>query len=99
MAVAKIKVSDLVTKQNQSWALADQTQIELYRFLTEVLRADPAHNLMRVTSPFDGMVAQCVRRDPVAKDRDHEFTFRVYFGQDEDTLYITRGDYEISEPE
>ena len=99
MAVANVKVSDLVTKQIQSWALPDQIQIELYRFLTEVLGADPAHNLMRVTSPFDGMVAQCVRRDAVVKDRDHEFTFRVYFGQDEDTLYITRGDYEVSEPE
>ena len=92
MPFAKVKVSSLVTKQIQSWALPDRTQVELYQFLTRILPADPEYNLQREA---DGLVAECVRRDTSVKDRDHYFRFRVLFGQDEETLLIFRGDYLI----
>jgi hypothetical protein len=99
MAYGKVKLSNLGTKQIQSWGLPDQIQAELFLYLTRILPADPEHSLIRVTSPFDGMVGQCVRPDPFVKGRDHSFVLLVYFGQDEQTLYVARGDYQVSEPD
>lgn len=99
MAYSKVKLSGLVTKQIQAWALPDKIHFELYFYLTRVLPADIDHNLIRTTKPFDGMVAQCCRPDPYVKGRDHYFTFLVYFSQDEETLAVARGDYHVSEPD
>jgi hypothetical protein len=98
MAYTKVKLSSLVTKQIQSWALPDQIQAELFLYLTRILPADPEHNLSRVGSPFDGLVAECARADPFVRGREHAFAFLVYIGQDEQTLHVARGDYRVSEP-
>jgi hypothetical protein len=99
MAYAKVKLSNLVTKQIQSWALPDQIQAELFLYLSRILPTDPEHNLTRVSSPFDGLVGECVRADPFVKGRDHSFAFLVYIGQDEQTLYVARGVYQVSDPD
>jgi len=93
----KVKLSNLITKQIRAWALPDQIEAEIYLFLTHVLPADVATNLTRESGPFDGMVAQCVRRDPHVQGRDHQFFFQVQFGQDEETLFISSGDYYTSQ--
>jgi hypothetical protein len=96
MAYTKVRLASRVEKEIQSWALPDRIQIELFLYLTRVLPADIGHNLMRAAFPFDGMVAHCERRDPYVKDRDHFFDFLVYFGQDEQTLFIARGVYLVT---
>jgi hypothetical protein len=93
----KVKLLDLAKKQIQSWHLPDRIQDELSLFLTRVLPADTEHNLQRVEQPFQGMIAECVRRDPYTAGREHHFVFLVCFGDDEETLYVARGHYEIVE--
>jgi hypothetical protein len=93
MPFKRTKVSRMATEQIRAWALPDDIIREVYFHLTEVLPKDPEHNLMRVTSPFDGMATEFTRRDRYIKGREHEFRFRIYFGIDEDTLIADRGTY------
>jgi hypothetical protein len=99
MAFGRVRFSDLVTAQIRAWALPDQVQLELFFYLTRVLPADPEHNLIRVKTPFDGMSAECLRRDPHVKGRDYQLLFRVFIGQDEESLFIERGYYEPEQVE
>ena len=80
-------------EQIRSWALPDDILKEVYLHFTEVLPQDPENNLIRQTTPFDGMVAEFIRRDAHMKNCEHEFAFLVVFGHDEETLIVERGNY------
>jgi hypothetical protein len=90
----KTKVLDLAKKQIQGWHLPDQILDEVYRFLTQILPDDIEHNLIRGK---EGMIAECLRRDPHVLGREHQFVFSVYFGDDEESLFVTKGYYRVIE--
>jgi hypothetical protein len=91
----KTKLLNLAKKQIQGWHLPDRILDEVSLFLIRILPSDIEHNLMRVNEPFQGMVAECARRDHHVIGRDHHFVFLVYFADDEQTLYVARGHYQM----
>jgi len=91
----KIRLLNLAKIQIQAWHLPDQILDELYLFLTRVLPADIENNLVRAAQPYNGMIAECTRRDPTVPGREHHFVFQVYFGDDEQTLHVARGFYKV----
>lgn len=93
MPFTRIRVARLAKEQIRAWALPDGILKEVFLHLTEVMPRDPEHNLSRETSPFDGMLAHFVRRDHYTRGRDHEFTFVILYGADEETLIVDRGWY------
>src|SRR5437588_1598884 len=91
----KVRISQRVVTQIQGWHLPDKILVEVYLYLREVLPADPEDNLSRESEPFDkGMTCRFTRRDHHVRGREHHFNFHVFFSQDEEALWIARGDYE-----
>jgi hypothetical protein len=66
----KIRLLNLAKIQIQAWHLPDQILDELYLFLTRVLPADIENNLVRAAQPYNGMIAECTRRDPTVPGRE-----------------------------
>jgi hypothetical protein len=94
--VYRIRIHRRVVNLIRGWHLADALQEEVYLHLTEVLPADPENNLTRETGPFAGMVCRFCRRDHHVAGRDHEFTFHIFFSQDEMSLVIEYGSYDMT---
>lgn len=91
----KTKIHNLAKIQIRAWHLPDAILDEVYLHLTVVVPADIEHNLIRPQGSIHGLSAEFVRRDHDVMGRDHLFEFRVYFGDDEQTLYVAKGRYQI----
>jgi hypothetical protein len=88
-------MTPLARAQIRGWQLPDKILEEVFRFLLEVLPADPENNLNRDSAPFEkGMTCRFTRRDHHVRGREHHFAFLVCLSQDEEALCIERGDYE-----
>jgi hypothetical protein len=92
----KVRLGTLAIAQIRTWHLPDKILAEVYLFLRVVLPQDLENNLSRESQPFDrskGMTCNFTRRDPHVRGREHHFIFHVFFGQDEESLYIAQGAY------
>ena len=93
----KVRLSTLAVAQIRGWHLPDKILAEVNLFLRDVLPRDMDNNLSRESEPFDrskGMTCSFTRRDSHILGREHHFVFHVFFGQDEESLYIERGAYD-----
>jgi hypothetical protein len=93
----KVRINPRVVAQIRGWHLPDKILIEVNLYLREVLAADLENNLIRASDPFDssrGMTCCFTRRDPDVADREHHFSFHVFFSQDEEVLWVERGAYD-----
>ncbi len=83
----------------RSWGLTDFVWVEVELHLRERLPTSPTSALRRVPSLFggQGMTYQFKLIDPQNRMRVHFFRFQVFYGADEQTLFVTRGAHMTTE--
>ena len=90
----RVQLSNLVNRQIASWQLSDTMLVEVQLRLRRDLRDDPAHSLIRLQEPFDGMCYLFSMIDPENRMREHLFAFQVLYHADEDRIIVARGGYQ-----
>jgi hypothetical protein len=93
--VYRIRIHSRVINLIRGWRLPDEIQEEVDLYLTEILPGDLENNLSRETRPYNGMVCRFSRRDHHVAGREHEFAFHVFFSQDETSLLIEYGTWNL----
>jgi hypothetical protein len=76
----------------QTWALPDTVFVEMWLQVNR-LANNPADQLVRMRTPFDGLVYSVEIIDPANRLCVHQFQFLVLYSQDEERLFIARGVY------
>jgi hypothetical protein len=74
-------------------AWPDPVMVEAYLRLREHLAADPHGCLVRVTTPFDGLVYSFSMVDPVNRLIEHFCFFHVVYGADEASIAVVNAGY------
>jgi hypothetical protein len=77
------------------WGLSTDVLVEVYLQLNEVLPSDPQNLLIPNSEERGGMLFYFAMVDPSNRFRQHSFAFRVFYGQDEQTLFIASGVYRM----
>jgi hypothetical protein len=93
----KVVVLPHTRQQISSWRLPDEVLVEVYIHLRERLAEQPALKLRRERRSFDGMNYRFTVPDLANRLCEHFFVFQVIYGQDEETLFVSRGGYIRSE--
>jgi hypothetical protein len=75
-----------------TWGLPDTVFVEM-RLRVNELAHQPAGQLVRIRTPFDGMAFGFDLIDPVNRLCVHQFLFQVLYSQDEETLFVAYGMY------
>jgi hypothetical protein len=77
-----------------NWHLPDTVMMEVFLRILEELAQDPASKLVRVESPFDGLVYPLYVPDKSNRTYLYAFLFQVRYAKDEETIWIMRGAYD-----
>ena len=77
------------------WGLSTELLVEVYLQLNDVLPVDPKSRLIPTSEENGGRLFYFNLVDPSNRFRQHSFAFRVYYGQDEQTLLIASGVYRM----
>ena len=91
----KVVLTNLVKRQITSWQLPDKILVDVHLRLAD-LSTTPSDRLVRMTTPFDGMVFPLEIIDPDNRLRVFQFLFDVCYGQDEVSLIVRRGAFRQS---
>jgi hypothetical protein len=91
----KTRILPLARNQIGRWGLSPEVLVEVYLQLTETLAADPPGRLIPVGDGRGGMLFYFDLVDPANRFRRHSFAFRVFYGQDEETLLVASGVYRL----
>lgn len=75
--------------------LSTELLVKVYLQLNEVLPSDPHARLLANPEERGGMLFYFSLVDPANRFRQHSFAFRVYYGQDEQTLFVASGVYRM----
>jgi hypothetical protein len=75
-----------------TWRLPDELLVDVYQSVYE-LEERPADRLVRF---HDGMTLRFSLVDPTNRFAEYRFAFRVVYGQDEMSLHVVNGVYDIS---
>jgi hypothetical protein len=89
----RVQIRRWVAQQIASWQLPNDVLVDVYVILREELPRDPGRYLRRLREPFDGMVCGFSLPDPSDRLCEHHFFFHVFYGPDEETLWVARGGY------
>src|SRR2546421_742535 len=76
-----------------AWGLSDFLIVDVYLRLTGTLSDNPWRVLSPAKEVGGGMTFNFTIIDPENRFVEHAFYFQVYYGQDEVTIYVTRGRY------
>ena len=87
------RLRSYANRQIVSWQLSEVVFTEVHLRLNQELPADPTSQLVRTRSPFDGMTYSFGLIDPENRLCEHRFLFHIFYGQDEETLWVARGAY------
>lgn len=93
----RTRITSAAQRRLVGWNLSDFVFTEVTLRLHQILPANPTGLLRRVRSPRDCMAYEFDFIDPENRLRQHFFSFVVFYGQDEETLYVVRGAYVLVE--
>ena len=81
-----------VRRAIRRWGLSDGLLVDVHmRLHRDWLGTDPSRYLLDDRDPEGGMVFKFSLVDAENRLLEHGFTFRVLYGQDEETLWVFRG--------
>ena len=95
----RTRIDSLTNRQIAGWGLADALFVDVHLRLNDELPRSPTTFLRRDPTLFDGagMVYPLQMIDPGNRMRVHSFWFQVFYGADEQTLFVARGAHLIAE--
>ncbi len=89
----RVRVEPRLTRTIPRLGVSDAVEGAVYMFLHQDLPRLAPGNLVRLTDPFDGMCCRFYLIDPQNRMMQHQFTFQVLFGMDEETLFVVNAAY------
>jgi hypothetical protein len=91
----KVQIRNTIQRRIVAWNLPDPVFVEVLLRLKEDLAENPFERLVRLRSPFEGMVYHFSMVDPTNRLREFTFLFHVEYGQDEETLRVVNCAYRL----
>jgi hypothetical protein len=89
------RILPFARKQIARWGLPAGVLVDVYLQLNEVLPSGPQQRLLPNSEERGGMLFYFSMVDPENRFRQHSFAFRVFYGQDEQTLLVASGVYRM----
>ena len=89
----RIQIRPSTVRQIASWQLPESILVEVHLRLKQDLEELPALVLFPSDDARGGMLFPFSVIDPDNRLCEHTFAFRVYYGTDETTLFVTSGLY------
>lgn len=89
----KVVLASALRKRIAKWQLPDSLLVDVYLRL-QSLADKPADQLVRLETPFAGMIYAFALIDPADRMTEYRFLFEVRYGQDEQTLHVIRGGFQ-----
>ncbi len=95
----RTQIDAVAHRQIVGWGLGDALFVEVHLRLNDQLPHSPTTYLRRDPTLFggEGMTFPFQMIDPQNRMRVHRFWFQVFYGADEQTLFVTRGAHVASE--
>lgn len=91
----RVSLNSSIRRRILAWNLPDPVLVEVFLRLEQELGRSPTRYLVRTPQPFDGMTYSFAMVDPTNRLREYAFVFHLLYGQDEETLRVVNGSYEV----
>lgn len=92
----KVKLRSSIRKRIVAWNLPDSVFVEILLRLDRELGQAPQDYLVRLKSPFDGLIYGFTMVDPGNRLREFSFLFHVVYGQDEEAIHVINCAYHVA---